>query len=85
MVVLDIGYNRLCYTVHYRMAVKWGATMSEVYKIVQKKNKNAVYACGFYSLESANAWLAQYNPKMWMEKDVLATDLEIVAERRGKP
>jgi len=50
------------------------------YKIVQKKNHNAVYASGFYTLERARAWLANYNPVMWMDKSIKREDLEIIAE-----
>jgi len=50
------------------------------YKIVQKKNHNAVYASGFWSLERAQAWLANYNPAMWMDKSIKREDLEIIAE-----
>lgn len=49
------------------------------YKIVHK-SKPALFACGFYSLKRAEAWLAAYNPQMYTDKTVQATDLEIVAE-----
>lgn len=48
------------------------------YKIVQKKDKNAVYASGFYSLGRAQDWLHSYDPKMWDDKSINAQDLEIM-------
>jgi hypothetical protein len=51
-----------------------------VFKIVQKRNKHAVYASGFHSLGRAEQWLADYDPRMWDDKTVQATDLEIVPE-----
>ena len=51
------------------------------YKIVKKKDKNAVYASGFYSLRRANEWLDNYDPRMWTEKDVTKADLEIVEDK----
>ena len=53
---------------------------STVYKIVQKRNKHAVYASGFYNLGRAEQWLAAYDPRMWDDKAVQASDLEIVPE-----
>jgi hypothetical protein len=53
-----------------------------MFKIVQKKNHNAVYASGFWDIERAQAWLATYNPQHWMEKDVTRDDLEIIAETK---
>jgi hypothetical protein len=55
-------------------------TATSVYKIVQKSNKHAVYASGFYSLGRAQQWLAAYDPRMWDDKTVQASDLEIVPE-----
>jgi hypothetical protein len=52
------------------------------FKIVQKKNRNAVYASGFWFIEGAQAWLAIYNPQYWMEKDVTRDELEIVEETK---
>jgi len=51
------------------------------HKIVQKKNHNAVYASGFHSPEHAHKWLANYNPDMWMEKNVKAHDLEVIEDK----
>ncbi len=50
------------------------------FKIVQKANHLAIYASGFYTLDRALKWLEQYDPKMWMDKTIQATDLEIVPE-----
>ena len=49
-------------------------------KIVQKKNKHAVYASGLWNLERAQKWLDQYNPQMWIDKIIQKDDLEIVPE-----
>lgn len=53
------------------------------YMIVQRKNRNAVYARGFWKLERAEEWLAKYDPRQWMEKNVQAQDLEIVDDPLG--
>ena len=50
------------------------------FKIVQRKNRHAVYASGFWKRERAEAWLAEYNPQMWTEKDVQREDLMIIEE-----
>ena len=50
------------------------------YKIVQRKNRHAVYAAGFYTIERAQAWLAAYDPRMWMDKTVTRDELEIIEE-----
>ena len=47
------------------------------YKIVQKQNRNAVYAT-FDNRLRATKWLAQYDSRMWDDKSVKASDLEIV-------
>lgn len=54
-----------------------------MFKIVQKKNRNAVYASGFYSIERAQTWLAHYDPRHWDDKSVTREDLEIVKENRN--
>ena len=61
-------------------AVLVAVRMATVYRIVQKQNRHAVYASGFYSLARAEAWLATYNPQMWMDKTIQASDLEIIEE-----
>jgi hypothetical protein len=53
-------------------------------RIVQRKNPNAVYAAGFYSIEAAQRWLAKYNPAQWDEKTIEAADLEIVPDVPAK-
>lgn len=50
------------------------------FRVVQKKNKNAVYASGFETIERAQAWLDRYNPRNWTDKTVIKEDLEIVPE-----
>jgi hypothetical protein len=55
--------------------------MATCFKIVQRKNRNAVYASGFYTVERAEQWLASYNPRMWMDKTIQREDLEIVPGR----
>ena len=52
-----------------------------VYEIRQKRNPLALYASGFYSLERAQAWLANYDPHMWTDKTIRADDLEITEEK----
>jgi hypothetical protein len=54
--------------------------MKPPFKIVQKKNKHAVYASGFWNIERAQRWLANYNPQMWDDKTIMADDLEIVTD-----
>ena len=53
-----------------------------MFKIVQKKNRNAVYASGFYDMGRAQAWLERYDPKMWTDKSITRDDLEIVEESK---
>lgn len=51
------------------------------YKIVQKKNHNAVYASGFSTLKRAEDWLTNYNPNYWTDKTIQASDLEIIEDK----
>lgn len=50
------------------------------YKVVRKKDRNAVYASGFSTIERANKWLEHYNPLYWTDKTVQREDLEIVED-----
>ena len=50
------------------------------FKIVQKKNHHAVYASGFHIHERAEQWLAKYDKRLWMDKNVTRDDLEIVKD-----
>lgn len=52
------------------------------FKIVQKKNHNAVYASGFHERGRAEEWLSRYNPRNWTDKSVMREDLEIIPDER---
>jgi hypothetical protein len=46
------------------------------YRIIVKANPRAIYAvCSSY--KSAEDWLKSYDPHMWMDKTVQASDLRI--------
>lgn len=49
-----------------------------MFKIVQKNNKNIVYAVGFFIIERAEKWIENYNPQMYTDKTIKKEDLEIV-------
>ena len=53
------------------------------FKIVQKKNHNAIYAYGFGTIERAEAWLTRYDPRNWTDKTVMREDLEILPDDRN--
>jgi hypothetical protein len=90
--LVDEGYKGTLSPIEMETAIaEYGRTLqkrsaqqnaaSTVYKIVQKNNKHAVYASGFYNLGRAEQWLAAYDPRMWDDKTVQASDLEIVPEK----
>ncbi len=57
---------------------------SPTYKIVLKRNHNAIYAIFDMppTLERAQRWLEKYNAKMWDDKTVQREDLEIIEPQK---
>ncbi|RJQ38860.1 MAG: hypothetical protein C4555_04405 [Dehalococcoidia bacterium] len=51
-----------------------------MYKI-KHKTQRWIAASGFYDIERAEAWLARFDPRMWVDKSLRADDFEIVPER----
>lgn len=50
------------------------------YKVVQKRNHNAVYAIFDMppTLERARKWIENYDPRKWTDRTVQRDDLEII-------
>jgi len=52
----------------------------KTYRIVHKTGWLA--ACGFYSLERALAWLADFNPDHYVEKGLTVEDFTVEGETK---
>ena len=52
----------------------------KVYKIMHKTKPHFLLASGFYGIERAEAWIADFNPKIWDDKTLRAEDLVILEE-----
>ncbi len=54
--------------------------MKAPFKIVHAREP-ILFACGFYYLERAEAWIEDFDPQMYTDKSLRKEDLCIVEER----